>query len=276
MSQAAEWRPFFKQIANFVLGEIPYGDYLNFGLPLTTIAMTIEFFEEMAMLTQTMITRKSSQHPATRVERRVPANTVSLGNSIAMGALMPFARNVEIYGEGELADYLYKVVSGAIRTYKVLNDGRRQIGSFYLPGDIFGLEVGGEHTFSAEAVADSKVLVIRRSAVAALAGRNKEVARQLWTMTAAELQRAQDHIMLLIKTAQERVAGFLLEMAARNPSASEVDLPMSRQDIADYLGLTIETVSRMMTQLENSGVIAVPTSRHIVLRSRGALNRMNA
>lgn len=228
------------------------------------------------MLTQTMITRKSSQQPATRVARRVPANSVSLGNSIAMGALMPFARNVEIYGEGELADYLYKVVSGAIRTYKVLNDGRRQIGSFYLPGDIFGLEVGGEHTFSAEAVADSKVLVIRRSAVAALAGRNKEVARQLWTMTAAELQRAQDHIMLLIKTAQERVAGFLLEMAARNPSASEVDLPMSRQDIADYLGLTIETVSRMMTQLENSGVIAVPTSRHIVLRSRGALNRMNA
>ena len=226
------------------------------------------------MLTQTMITGKSSQQPATRVERRVPANTVSLSNT--MGAVMPFVRNVEIYGESEPADYLYKVVSGAIRTYKVLNDGRRQIGSFYLPGDIFGLEVGSEHTFSAEAIADSKVLVIRRSAVATLAGRNKEVARQLWTMTAAELQRAQDHIMLLVKTAQERVVGFLLEMAARTPGASEVDLPMSRQDIADYLGLTIETVSRMMTQLENSGAIAVPTSRHIVLRSRGALNRLNA
>ena len=226
------------------------------------------------MLTQTMITRKSSQQPATCVERRVPANTVSL--SITMGAVMPFGRNVEIYGESEPADHLYKVVSGAIRTYKVLNDGRRQIGSFYLPGDIFGLEVGSEHTFSAEAIADSKVLVIRRSAVATLAGRNKDVARQLWTMTAAELQRAQDHIMLLVKTAQERVVGFLLEMAARTPGASEVDLPMSRQDIADYLGLTIETVSRMMTQLENSGAIAVPTSRHIVLRSRGALNRLNA
>ena len=196
---------------------------------------------------------------------------------MAMGALTSFARNVEIYGESEPADYLYKVASGAIRTYKVLNDGRRQIGSFYLPGDIFGLEVGGKHTFSAEAVADSRVLVIRRSAVAALAGRNKEIARQLWTMTAAELQRAQDHVMLLIKTAQERVVGFLLEMAARsNPDASEVDLPMSRQDIADYLGLTMETVSRMMTQLENSGAIAVPTSRRIVLRSRNALNRMNA
>ncbi len=163
-----------------------------------------------------------------------------------------------------------------MRTNKVLNDGRRQIGSFYLPGDIFGLEVGDEHTFSAEAVMDSKVLVIKRSALVSLAGRDNRVARQLWTMAAGELQRAQDHIMLLIKTAQERVAGFLIEMSARNSGASEVDLPMSRQDIADYLGLTIETVSRTLTQLENSGAIAVPTSRRIVLRSRGALSRLNA
>ena len=226
------------------------------------------------MLTQT-ITRNSSQ--AVRVTRSAPANIVSLGSSIAMmGALMPFARDAEIYGESEPADYLYKVVSGAVRTYKVLNDGRRQISSFYLPGEIFGLEVGGEHTFSAEAVADSKILVIRRGAVVALAGRDKEIARQLWRMTATELQRAHDHIMLLIKTAQERVAGFLLEMAARSSDANEVDLPMSRQDIADYLGLTIETVSRMVTQLEKSGTIALATSRRIVLRKRGALSRMNA
>jgi CRP-like cAMP-binding protein len=136
--------------------------------------------------------------------------------------------------------------------------------------------VGDEHGTSAEAVADSKVLVIKRSALIALASRDNEVARQLWSMAANELQRAQNHIMLLIKTAQERVAGFLLEMAARKAGASEVELPMSRQDIADYLGLTIETVSRTLTQLENSGVIAVPTSRRIVLRSRGALNRLNA
>lgn len=226
------------------------------------------------MLTQT-INQNFSQ--AARVARSAPANIVSLGSSIAMmGALMPFARDAEIYGESEPADCLYKVVSGAVRTYKVLNDGRRQISSFYLPGEIFGLEVGGEHTFSAEAVADSKILVIRRSAVVALAGRDKEVARQLWRMTATELQRAHDHIMLLIKTAQERVAGFLLEMAARSSDANEVDLPMSRQDIADYLGLTIETVSRMVTQLERSGTIALATSRRVVLRKRGALSRMNA
>ncbi len=127
-----------------------------------------------------------------------------------MGAPMPFSRNAEIYGENEPADYLYKVISGAVRTYKVLSDGRRQIGGFYLPGDIFGLECGEEHSFSAEAITECKVLVIKRSSLVSLAARDGEVARQLWTMTAGELQRAQDHIMLLIKTAQERVAGFLL------------------------------------------------------------------
>ena len=229
------------------------------------------------MLTQTTINRNSSRQPASRAARPGAGNSVGLGSSIEMvGAPMPFSRNAEIYGENEPAEYLYKVVSGAVRTYKVLNDGRRQIGAFYLPGDIFGLEVGGEHTFSAEAVADCKVLVIKRSALVALASRDSEVARQLWTMAAVELQRAQDHIMLLIKTAQERVAGFLLEMAARNSGANEVELPMSRQDIADYLGLTIETVSRTLTLLENAGAIVVPTSRRIVLRSRGALSRLNA
>jgi CRP/FNR family nitrogen fixation transcriptional regulator len=229
------------------------------------------------MLNQTMITRTSSRPSTNRVARPVPSSSsVSLGSSIEMmGAPMPFTRNAEIYGENEPADYLYKIVSGAVRTYKVLNDGRRQIGSFYLPGDIFGLEVGDAHSFSAEAVMDCKVLVIKRGALVSLASRDTEVARQLWTMAAAELQRAQDHIMLLIKTAQERVAGFLMEMSVRNAGASEVELPMSRQDIADYLGLTIETVSRTLTQLENSGAIAVPTSRRIVLRSRGALNRLN-
>ena len=94
------------------------------------------------MLSQTMVTRNSSRQPAERIAPSVAAS-VSLGSSIEMmGAAMPFARNAEIYGENEPADYLYKVISGAVRTYKVLNDGRRQIGSFYLPGDIFGLEVG--------------------------------------------------------------------------------------------------------------------------------------
>lgn len=230
------------------------------------------------MLTQTLIHRGTSRQTAGRVTRPLPpVSAHTAGNSIElMGAPMPFARNAEIYGENEPAEYLYKVISGTVRTYKVLNDGRRQIGAFYLAGDIFGLEVGTEHTFSAEAIIDCKILVIKRSTVINLAARETDVARQLWAMTASELQRVQDHIMLLIKTAQERVAGFLLEMAKRAPAGNEIDLPMSRQDIADYLGLTIETVSRTLTQLENSAAIAVPSSRRIVLRNRAALTRLNA
>jgi len=193
-----------------------------------------------------------------------------------MGAVMPFARNAEIYGEGERADYLYKVLNGSIRTYKLLVDGRRQIGGFYLPGDFFGLEVADHHTFSAEAVINSKVLLVKRSSIMGLAGSDAEIAGQLWSMTAHELQRAQAHIMLLVKTARERVAGFLLEMANRQPTLNEIDLPMSRQDIADYLGLTMETVSRTLTQLEEAETIAVPKSRHILVRNRGALSSFNS
>jgi CRP/FNR family nitrogen fixation transcriptional regulator len=193
-----------------------------------------------------------------------------------IGAAMTFSRNGEIYGENEPADYVYKVVSGTVRTYKILNDGRRQIGAFYLPGDIFGLEIGDQHYFSAEAISDATVLVIKRTALAGLAERDSNAARELWMLTARELQRAQDHLMLLVKNAQERVAAFLLEMADRASAENSIELPMSRQDIADYLGLTIETVSRTLTQLETKAAIELPSSRRIVLRNRPALNRLNA
>jgi CRP/FNR family nitrogen fixation transcriptional regulator len=219
--------------------------------------------------------RSASTKPTSRAVSST-ASHAGEGNIEFMGAPMSFVRNAEIYGEGEPADYLYKLISGTVRTYKVLSDGRRQIGAFYMPGDVFGLETSGEHTFSAEAIADAKVLVIKRSALVALAQHDGEVARQLWALTGRELSRVQDHILLLIKTAQERVAGFLLEMADRVSNGNSVELPMSRQDIADYLGLTIETVSRTLTTLENAATIELPSSRRIVLRNRSALNRLNA
>jgi CRP/FNR family nitrogen fixation transcriptional regulator len=193
-----------------------------------------------------------------------------------IGASMSFARNAEIYGENEPAEYLYKLVSGSVRTSKILNDGRRQIGAFYLPGDTFGLEAGGEHALAAEAITDAKVIVDKRSAVEALAARDSEVARQLRAVTGRELQRMQHHILLLIRSAKERVAGFLLEMAARVKCNDQIELPMSRQDIADYLGLTIETVSRTLRILENSAAIALPNSRRVVLRNHRALCRLSA
>jgi CRP/FNR family nitrogen fixation transcriptional regulator len=198
-----------------------------------------------------------------------------LGQSMnLMGATMVYPRNTEIFGENEPADYLYKVVSGSVRTYKILSDGRRQVGGFYLPGDLFGLEFADEHTLSAEAISDAKVLVVKRSALTALAGHDALVAQQLFNLTGRELCRVQDRILLLVKSAQERVASFLLEMAER-VSGNSIDLPMSRQDIADYLGLTIETVSRTLTSLECAAAIEVPTSRRIVLRNKSALSRMN-
>jgi CRP/FNR family transcriptional regulator, nitrogen fixation regulation protein len=192
-----------------------------------------------------------------------------------MGATMSYPRNGEVFGENEPAEYLYKVVTGAVRTYKILSDGRRQVGSFYLPGDVFGLEFADEHTLSAEAVTDVKVLVVKRGALAVLANRHAGISRELCALTARELRRVQDRILLLIKSAQERVASFLLEMSERSPAGDCIELPMSRQDIADYLGLTIETVSRTLTSLESAAAIEVPTSRRIVLRNRSALCRLN-
>jgi CRP/FNR family nitrogen fixation transcriptional regulator len=194
-----------------------------------------------------------------------------------MGAPLTFARNEEVYGEGEPADYLYTVQSGCVRASKILNDGRRQIGAFYMPGDVFGLEAGEAHSFSAEALAPTTVRIVKRTALTSRAAGDSAMASQLLKVTTKELHRTQNHILLLIKSAQERVAGFLLEMANRkHHGATEIELPMSRQDIADYLGLTIETVSRTLTQLEAICAIALPTSRHVVLRNRSALARMNA
>src|SRR5215510_2692031 len=234
--------------------------------------------------------RREAMHPSTHTDgiRRMPGrpvnalrlgavNTESLDQSMQLiGAMMTYPRDTEIFGENEPADYLYKVVSGSVRTYKILSDGRRQIGGFYLPGDIFGLEVGKEHQFSAEAINDVTVMVVRRSVIVSLAERDCDAARELWSFTGRELTRVQGHLLLLVKTAQQRVASFLLEMSARLAATDAIELPMSRQDIADYLGLTIETVSRTMTQLVSEQAIGLPSSRRIVLRNSGALRQLNS
>jgi CRP-like cAMP-binding protein len=226
-----------------------------------------------------MLTRTASHTHVAQTHSGISATAALgglFGSPALAGATMHFERNSEIYGEGEPADYVYKLMSGTVRTSKVLQDGRRQIGSFYLPGDTFGLEADDEHTFCAEAMSDVVVLVVKRSVLAAEAQKDRQVARELWAATARELTRAQSHLMLLIKSAQERVASFLLEMADRVPNAAGIELPMSRQDIADYLGLTIETVSRTLTHLESKAAIELPRSRHIVLRNRSALARLNS
>ena len=227
------------------------------------------------MLTQSSVQLARAPSPAAyRSGPRSRPNLIGLVDG--MGAVMPFVRNSEVFGEAEPADYIYKVVTGAVRTYRILSDGRRQIGAFYLPGDIFGLEAGDAHHFSAEAITSSTIRIVKRNALLTLAASEPARARELWTLIAGELERMQDHAVLLIKSAQERVASFLLELAQRLSTSEIVELPMSRHDIADYLGLTIETVSRTLAQLEGDATIALPSARRIVLRNRGALRRLNA
>jgi CRP/FNR family nitrogen fixation transcriptional regulator len=191
------------------------------------------------------------------------------------GARMSFAKDVEIYGENEPADYVYKVLTGTVRVYKILQDGRRQIEAFYFPGDIFGMELGAQHASSAEAVSACTITVVRRATLLAAVAKDPDVSNRLWAHTAQELEQARRHAMLLVKTAQERVASFLIDISNRL-TGEAVELPMSRQDIADFLGLTIETVSRTLTQFQQTSAIELATSRRMILRNRQALINLDA
>lgn len=206
----------------------------------------------------------------------VAAADALFGTAALAGVELGFARNAEIFGEDEDNDFVYQVVSGLVRTSKILCDGRRQIGAFHFPGDLFGLETGARHWCSAEAVSPCRILMVRRSALQRAAESDTRVAARLLAVTMNELQRSQAHGLLLVRSAQERVAAFLLEMAARTGRRQAIDLPMSRQDIADYLGLTIETVSRTITQLTEAAAIELVATRRIVLRDVPALAGLNA
>lgn len=185
-----------------------------------------------------------------------------------------YRKGCEIFGEKEPADYVYQVVTGAVRSYKLLSDGRRQIGAFHLAGDIFGLEIGTEHHFTAEAIIDTTVRLIKRRSLERVADNDVVVARNLLSMTTSNLRHAEDHMLLLgRKTSLERVAAFLIEMDRRSTAAGIMALPMNRRDIADYLGLTLETVSRALSRLHGIGVLIFigNNQRQIVLRDRKKL-----
>lgn len=178
-----------------------------------------------------------------------------------------FRCNTEVFGQSHSAEYLYAVRTGAVRSYKLLEDGRRQIGSFYFPGDIFGIEAGLNHQFSTDAIVDSDIVLVKWSAAHAIAAHDLQFVYKLWIVTAQQLKQAQEHVVLLgRKNARERVATFLVEMVRRRGLVGNaVELPMSRQDIADYLGLTIETVSRRLTDMAESESVELMSHRRIRL-----------
>lgn len=209
--------------------------------------------------------------------RTAQAETLAIGPVSLAGTRMRFERNEEIFGQGETATYVYKVLSGAVRTMRFSSEGRRQIIAFHLPGDVFGLDFADQHGFAAEAVNDAEILMVRRACLDKAAAENTAAMRALLSMAAQQMHDAQEHAVILgLKGASERLAAFLVRMAERLKGQSELDLPMSRADIADHLALTIETVSRAFTQMERDHAISLPSARHVVLCDWHALELMQA
>lgn len=191
------------------------------------------------------------------------------------GQRIGYGRDAEIYAQDDRVELLYRMVRGVVRTSRLTADGRRLVGDFYYPGDLFGLEPGPDHRFAAEALTDCEIIAVRRSAVRAFAG-DAELDRAILEATRQEMERLQDHVVMLgRKTARERVAAFLLSIAQRHDDG-QADLPMGRQDMADYLGLTIETVSRMLTQLQGEAIVEFPSTRRFQVRKWNALEALAA
>lgn len=191
-----------------------------------------------------------------------------------MGKIVQYKRGAEIFGQGQPAQYLYRVLTGAVRTLWISNSGRRQICEFYLPSDYFGLEVGNDRALSAFAISDTQIRVISLQTIAKLTGRRKDITQQLLRIKSQQIGRLQDQVLLLNKTAEARIAWLLLRVASRNGTAKLLTLPMPRQDIAEHLSLTTETVSRTMKQLENDGLIKSLSPRRIQLLNEKRLKRM--
>jgi CRP/FNR family transcriptional regulator, nitrogen fixation regulation protein len=191
-----------------------------------------------------------------------------------IGAIRSYPRNSEIVHENDPANCVYEVVSGTVCGCKMLREGRRQITGFYFPGDVFGLESAKQHGVAAQAITNAQVRIFKKRALTALASSNRAVADRLLALTTRELARTQDLVLLLSRSAEERIIYFLIDIVQRaSPREDDlIDLPMHRQDIADYLGLTLETVSRVLWNFERRGAMEI-SGRRIKLRNQSADGR---
>lgn len=187
------------------------------------------------------------------------------------GAPVFYPAGTEIYAQGERCGSLYKVEFGAVRVYRLLSDGRRQISAFHLAGEVFGFETDTIHHFFAESICGTGITTLRTPSV------QGDFAAELFPIALKSLLRAQTHLLVLGRqTAVERVAAFLLEMSERQGDLRQIELPMSRSDVADYLGLTIETVSRVFSRLKHEGVIRLPDLRSVEVVKQQTLRGLAA
>lgn len=203
------------------------------------------------------------------------ANSTAARRFVSAGSTPRVLRRGEVlFFEGDSADHYYRLISGSIRTSRRLGDGRRQIDAFHLPKDTFGLETGSVHRFTAEALSAASVMALPAAHLA----HDPALAAEVLKSRLRSLERAQDHFLLLgRRTARARLAGFLLDMAERiGRGDSTFELPMQRSDIADHLGLTIETVSRTLTQFVRNGIIRIVNGRWIAVCKPAELRLVEA
>jgi CRP/FNR family nitrogen fixation transcriptional regulator len=231
---------------------------------------------------QATIQRTEQRFGNAAAQRSVLRSAITPASRDALALLEQFGTTIsvhadrEIHGQGDAAAYCYRIVTGCVRTVKLMEDGRRQIGEFLMAGDLLGFDALDTFDFAAEAVCDVTLRRYPRRMVDALAESNVALTRRLRDMTSISLRTAHARLVLLgRKTASERIASFLLEMAERLPGAHDhvLDLPMGRTDIADHLGLTIETVCRVLGHLRREGTIAIERSS-ITIRNDVALQQM--
>ncbi len=194
---------------------------------------------------------------------RQPAAPDALDLLEQFGTTVAVQREHEIHGQGDSVDYCWRILSGCVRTVKLMEDGRRQVADFLFAGDLLGLDDLGTHNFAAEAVTDVKLRRYPRRMVEALADSHAALARRLRSLALTNLRHAHERMVMLgRKTAVEKIASFVLEMDRRvtAPGRSVIEVPMSRTDVADHLGLTVETVCRILAHMKREGVVVLHRS----------------
>ena len=190
------------------------------------------------------------------------------------GGLARHPRDKVIFIEGDPAEYMCLLVDGVVRTCRSFKGGKRSIVGFHVSGELFGFNGERRHSLSAEAATSTTTRILKRSVVLAMAARDKRVANFLLANTTKELRRLQEHAASFNRDARCRLATFLIDLSVRTGKTENLDLPMSHQDIADYVGLSIETVSRVITEFERSGFVIRMSPRSLMLRDRNALMRI--
>lgn len=198
-----------------------------------------------------------------------------------LGCTRELAAGETLCWDGDAATHVYSMTHGVLRLSKLLPDGRRHVMGFAFPGDFVGVTLEDRHAFTAEAIGDAALCQFPRSRFEAFVEQHPRMGRRLYAAAAAELVAARSRLMLLgRKTAAERMASFILEMARRTAQAvagePRASLPMSRMDIADYLGLRVETVSRELAGLKAARLVRMTGIHELIVTDPDGLAALAA